>query len=661
MAAGSIIIDLLMKTGMFETDTKRAEKALENFQKRAKQVGIAVGAAFATAGTAVAVMVRNAVKDIDQLALMSTQIGLTTENLSNLRYAAEQMAGVSEGQFDMALRRMTRRIAEAAEGGGPAAAALRAIGLEADKLSKMSPDEQFRKLADAMKSTENQGSRLRATMAIFDTEGMPLVNMLRQGSEAIREFEQEAEQLGITVDGTTAAAAKEFTRQLTVLDGVKQGLVTRITAEVLPVLVQLTSKFTDSAKGADALDKAARVAGTGMKILASVGTVIVGVFKTVGEALGGIAATVVAFLSGRWSEALAINQMGGQDLIDNVKGIVSDVKGIWSDIEIDPEPASDAIADPVNFAIPKVKAAGKKVVDEALRIWQQVESAIARIGRELATFGMTDDQKMLFDLQIQGADSEQLARAEAMLSALRALKDEEEERKKAAERDATAQRVLDDLNLEIEALGKSAEWIAKRNALLHAGVDAESAMGRAITQTVEELYRQGKAVEQTVEILDTFRSSASTALADVLTGTKSLKDAFIDMLDAIAARITQMLAEQMIERLFGQMGTTQGGSSGGWIASLASMFFGGGKASGGDVVPNRWNVVGEQGPEIFVPRTAGTIIPAAASAALLGGGGGRSSTVNQNFYNPRMQDMATDAQKARRQARIAQRSSTRFA
>ena len=33
--AGSIVVDLVMRTGMFETDSKRAEKRLQEITKRA--------------------------------------------------------------------------------------------------------------------------------------------------------------------------------------------------------------------------------------------------------------------------------------------------------------------------------------------------------------------------------------------------------------------------------------------------------------------------------------------------------------------------------------------------------------------------------------------------------------------------------------------------
>src|SRR5690606_20416791 len=99
-------------------------------------------------------------------------------------------------------------------------------------------------------------------------------------------------------------------------------------------------------------------------------------------------------------------------------------------------------------------------------------------------------------------------------------------------------------------------------------------------------------------------------------------------------------------------------SAGGWLGSIFGAIFGGANAIGGDILPNREYWAVEEGPEWCQTSTAGTILPAAATAALATGGG-RGQTITQNFINPRMQDLATDSQKARRQARIASRESSR--
>ena len=56
------------------------------------------------------------------------------------------------------------------------------------------------------------------------------------------------------------------------------------------------------------------------------------------------------------------------------------------------------------------------------------------------------------------------------------------------------------------------------------------------------------------------------------------------------------------------------------LGGVFDTVFGGGKAMGGPVNAGTSYVVGERGPELFVPNTAGTIVP--------NGGGGRGNTIN---------------------------------
>lgn len=72
----------------------------------------------------------------------------------------------------------------------------------------------------------------------------------------------------------------------------------------------------------------------------------------------------------------------------------------------------------------------------------------------------------------------------------------------------------------------------------------------------------------------------------------------------------------------------KGGGGGGFfssIGSLVSSFFGGARAAGGPVVPGKAYLVGERGPELIVPRTAGQVI---ANDNLRGMSGGNSVTIN---------------------------------
>jgi lambda family phage tail tape measure protein len=78
----------------------------------------------------------------------------------------------------------------------------------------------------------------------------------------------------------------------------------------------------------------------------------------------------------------------------------------------------------------------------------------------------------------------------------------------------------------------------------------------------------------------------------------------------------------MVSGLFS--GGGGGGGMMGMIGSIGSMF---GFADGGTPPTNVPSIVGERGPELFVPKTAGTVIPNNQLASALGGGG---QTVNYN-------------------------------
>ena len=68
-------------------------------------------------------------------------------------------------------------------------------------------------------------------------------------------------------------------------------------------------------------------------------------------------------------------------------------------------------------------------------------------------------------------------------------------------------------------------------------------------------------------------------------------------------------------------GDTAGGAGGGLLSGLGKML---GFAGGGDPPVGQPSLVGERGPELFVPKSAGTIIP----TNQLGGGG---STVHNTY------------------------------
>lgn len=597
---GVLTIDLVARTFGFEQGMDKAAKTLDSkmasIKKTAGQIGTAIGVAAAAAGTALAVMVKQSIDAMDGMTKLAQSTGVAVEELSALAYAAD-LSGVSEDALGTSLVRLTKNMSDAAQGTGEAQKAFNALGISvknADGTLK-GADDVLGEVAGKFAQYRDGAEKTALAVALFGRSGADLIPLLNSGAEGLAEMTAEAQELGLTFDQQTGKAAEAFNDNLTRLNAVKKGLVNRITAELLPSLVNLSDRFVGSAKSAERLDQVARVAATGVKLLTSAGIIVAGVFKTLGEAIGGVAAAVVQLVSGNFKGAFETVKNYQLDVVANIAGTIQSVQAVWddtaNDIAADAPETSNKIAAPVIQAEEKVKKSAKKIVDEAARIYKRIEEAIAAIGHDINKFWMSDEDAALYDLKVQGADEDQIRRAERLLKIRKELRDQER-----------GQAVLNDLNLEIEALGKSNEWLAKREALIRAGTTAETEMGKAIIKTVDDLYRQGEAIDAQISIMDTFRMEASNALADVVTGTKSVKDGFLDMLDAINKRITQMIADKLIDQLFGAMGTNDTGSKGGWLATIAGMFFGGGRAGGGMVGARSMVQVNEAGLEMATVR-----------------------------------------------------------
>ena len=621
--AGSIVVDLVMRTGMFETDSKRAEKRLQEMTKRAKDFGTAVGVATAAAATALAVMVKQSIDAMDNMSKLAQSTGVAVEELSALAYAAD-LSGVSEDALGTSLVKLTKNMSDAAQGTGEAQKAFDALGISVKNAdgSLKGADDVLGEIAGKFAQYRDGAEKTALAVSLFGRSGADLIPLLNSGAEGLAEMTAEAEELGLTFDQQTGKAAEAFNDNLSRLNAVKKGLVNRITAELLPSLVNLSDRFVGSAKSAERLDQVARIAATGVKLLTTAGIIAAGVFKTLGEAIGGVAAAVVQLVTGNFKGAFETVKAYQMDVVGNIAGTIQSVRAVWddtsADIAADAPETSEKLAAPVIQAEKKVKESTKKIVDEAEKTYKRIEEAIGRIQRDISTFGMTDEQVALFDLKADGATPEQLQRAEKLLETRRQLNEQER-----------AGAVLGDLNLEIDALGKSNEYLATRDALLRAGVDAESALGQQISQTVAELYRQGEAMDKQVEAMDALRDAGRGFFSDLKEGVgiwDALKNAAGRFLDVLF----EMAVSGVIDQLFGKQGQGGGGTWGDALGSILGGLFGGARAGGGDVQPGKWYLTGEQGPEAFVPRTAGTIIPAGQTAAMVGAGRSAGAVTN-NF------------------------------
>lgn len=208
----------------------------------------AVGASIATAGI-FAFLTKQSLDATDSLGKTARKIGVTTESLAKMRYAAS-LTGVATATMDMALQRFTRRAAEAARGTGEAKDALKELGVDAAKIIQMPLEDQMMELSDAFKTLDTDADRVRVAMKLFDSEGVALVNTLGVGSGALADMAQEADELGLVLSGTAVKGVEDANDAFTKLGYLFKGVRDQTVAALAPALEAIANFLTTGFKNA---------------------------------------------------------------------------------------------------------------------------------------------------------------------------------------------------------------------------------------------------------------------------------------------------------------------------------------------------------------------------------------------------------------------------
>ena len=177
-----------------------------------------------------------------------------------------------------------------------------------------------------------------------------------------------------------------------------------------------------------------------------------------------------------------------------------------------------------------------------------------------------------------------------------------------------------------ELIGTIDEQIAKQPQVLE-GLNQQAVKQKEINDASAEFTSKQESIKGLVQgIGASIEGGIVSAIDGAITGAKSLQEVLSDVLKDIG----KMLISFGIKSLLG--GIDIGGTK----------IFGGGKAAGGPVSSNSTYMVGEKGPELFVPSTAGTIIPAGPTAgirdAMANGNNGNGATapvLNMSFETTR--------------------------
>jgi methyl-accepting chemotaxis protein len=166
----------------------------------------------------------------------------------------------------------------------------------------------------------------------------------------------------------------------------------------------------------------------------------------------------------------------------------------------------------------------------------------------------------------------------------------------------TFQNQIRKIVTEIDGLPNSVDPVKKITADVGLGFDRTASATEKAADALRKYSESAKEVEANLQTaaLNGLRQ-LETGLVSIIDGTKDAKTAFKDMARSIVNDLLKIAIQKSITGPLGD--------------AFGSMF---GKAIGGPVQRNTPVLVGERGPEVFLPASSGSIVP---NKSMAGGGG----------------------------------------
>lgn len=656
MSIGTITVDLLAKTGSFETDVNRAAKLAE---KRAKEIdaafarlGVGIGLGLTAAGGAAVLIGKNAIDQLAALDDAAQKTGASVENLSKIQQSTMAF-NHNFDEVDSAISRLAKGMATVDDESNKTNKALAALGVSAKDAggSLRDPAQVLIDVAKSLQNYQDGAAKTALVTDLFGKSGANLLPVLNDMADSVDGF------TGATKESAAEAAA--FQDNVSKLTGQLKTLAQEVASDVLPTLnsffdtlqnIRKTSLtgwlVSDSAENDDP-GKRLREIGAQLDTLREQRDALdpsKGARNKVNEFLFGDFRSVTAqitllekqqsYLKAR-QQTLALANVGGPDQLDRKVNGAKPVLDYTTGREKGTKEARDKKSEADRY----IESLQKQVI--TVQTLTSAEEALAMIqsGR-LGT--VTQAQK---DQILTTATLVDLA------------KDGVEQEKQRQDLIAKGKKVYEDTLSPFERMQQDYQEL---NTLLQGGyIDAQT-YERAITQVQKKFDELTDKSKDAQNELDEFAKSAAQNIQSSFA--EFLFDPFKDgldgmlkgFLDFLRRAVANAAAANLSQALFG--GLTGGGIGGGLLGSAFTAVLGaygdatgttvGGvygpetqaglddliskvsmRAGGGPVAAGQPYIVGEKRAELFVPNTSGTILPSVPS------GGGISVSVVTNVDN----------------------------
>lgn len=680
---GGLVVTLGLNAVEFTAGLTKSEYEARKFAKRvednmragAQAIATGVAAAGVAAAGAFAALAKQA-DSIGKFKTLSEQIGDTANAVAGLQLAAATSGVEIEAVAGLSVK-LTKALSEAGAESDDIGQALAALGINFRDFKSLSPVAQLEAVAKAMARFGDGAGKTAVAIALFKKEGaaaIPFLNDLaEQGGRNERLTRDQIE------------AADKFGKELAKLRAEAQLALQVFASDWIPTVLAFIKSINEAVAAVGGFQNAL-IGFTRVNPFADTETNLASLRRQLDEA------ERAKYNEGSFSKFF--NDITGKSWDKTIAGLKATIgllesKQAQAAFHQSGIPLAEAKKPQLNFTSRAAAGSGGAAqISEAERYLESLAKQVERT-KELSAVELARLEIARFKKAATADEERRIFALAAELDLQRAIKEQEEERKKVEQEAARAReqasrlqdKIIDDRLKAVDALRQENQRIEENIVFLTGGEEAVRAMERARLasaiaieeETLAMLQNAGASqleiaavkehinvlkersglidqvdiaekmrieVEKLQDLKDSFSDALVQPLVDFVNQTKSAKDAFKSFIKSIEQMLAQKAARGIADWLFG--GKTQSGFDFGTIFKLFGGMFGGGSsfmnvidtvppvfggfAHGTSFAPGGRAWVGEQGPELVdLPRGA-RVIPNKAAMAL----GGQSMVFNVN-------------------------------
>jgi hypothetical protein len=446
--------------------------------------GLATVAAFATGG----------LKRIGELGDQALQIGIASDKLSELQFAA-RATGASAEDLNGFLKGLTETIHGSIGVINPASEAFKRLGTSAEELNGLTVDQQFDKLKKGFDALPDAASKASAAVAIGGEAGLKLFKLLGMGAKEFEALKQKSKDSGFTVKPEDLAKVQAANGAIAQIGMTIDGVVNQLTIALAPAVTYISGLFTDwfasVTKDSKFFDQMIDgfIGGFGKLADTAVGISLLfrDVFASIGKAIGDATLWVSNLVA-----AIASVVPGMEGVADKIGTIGIKIKGFANDQATASVKAREAFEkSKPSESITRAYDNFKKTTEESAKATakntqatQQAATANTPLMKSvtdlkqafavaIADSGLTAEQKQIAALKREGASLTDIIDLSMKANKVR----------EAGKRDSLAEDLRESTKLPIEKLGEDLDRI---NTLYKQGRITQTQALRGAAQKTQE-------------------------------------------------------------------------------------------------------------------------------------------------------------------------------